>query len=73
MASTRALHAINNEHNILASEGYFGICTFGMQSSASVTCAIRTAALRQKAGPTIRFLGRQPLAALKDYNERAAR
>ena len=28
------------------------------------------AALRQKAGPTIRFLGRQPFAALKDHNER---
>ena len=28
------------------------------------------AALRQRAGPTIRFLGRQPFAALKDHNER---
>ena len=28
------------------------------------------AALREKAGPTIRFLGRQPFAALKDHNER---
>ena len=28
------------------------------------------AALRQRAGPTIRFLGRQPFAALKNHNER---
>ena len=28
------------------------------------------AALRHRAGPTIRFLGRQPFAALKDHNER---
>src|SRR5207253_2069727 len=29
------------------------------------------AALRERAGPTIRFLGRQPFAALKDHTERS--